>query len=69
MAYQKKPEHILERIIEGKLRKYLDQVCLLNQPFIKDQEKTVRDVINEAIATIGENIVLRRFARLELVEE
>jgi elongation factor Ts len=66
MAYEKKPERVMERIIEGKLRKFQEQVCILSQPFIKDQDKTVQDVINEAIATIGENIILRRFVRLEL---
>jgi elongation factor Ts len=66
MAYENKPEHVMERIIEGKLEKLRKEVCILSQPFIKDQDKTVQDVINEAIATIGENIVLRRFVRLEL---
>jgi elongation factor Ts len=69
IAYQKKPQHIMERIIEGKLEKHIEQVCMLRQPFLKDQDKTVQDVINEAIAALGENIVLRRFAHMELSHE
>jgi elongation factor Ts len=69
LAYEKKPEHVMARILEGKLTKFRDEVCIVNQPFIRDQEKTVQDVINEAIATIGENIVLRRFAHLTLEGE
>jgi len=66
LAEQGKPEHVVEKIIAGKLQKFYEQVCILNQPFIKDQDKTVQDVITEKIAVIGENIVLRRFVRLEL---
>ena len=65
---QKKPEAMVEKIIEGKLGKFFADVCILNQPFIKDQDKVVQDVIKERIAKTGENIVLRRFARLELDE-
>lgn len=68
MADAGKPEHVLERIIEGKLAKFYEETCILKQPYIRDQDKTVQDVINEAIATIGENIVLRRFVHLELDE-
>jgi len=66
LAEQGKPEHVVEKIIAGKLQKFYEQVCILNQPFIKDQDKTIQDVITEKIAVIGENIVLRRFVRLEL---
>jgi len=66
---QKKPEAMLERIIEGKLSKFYADVCILHQPFIKDQEKIVQDVIKERIARTGENIVLRRFVRFELSEQ
>jgi elongation factor Ts len=69
MAHEKKPEQVMEKIIEGKLTKFRDEVCLVSQLFIKDQDKTVQDLINEAIATIGENIVLRRFAYLALEGE
>ncbi|MBC7261742.1 MAG: elongation factor Ts, partial [Chloroflexi bacterium] len=68
MADQNKPEHVLEKIVENKLQKFYAEVCLLSQPFIKDENRTVQDVINEKIAATGENIVLRRFVRLELGE-
>ena len=61
-----KPEGIIERIVEGKLQKYYQEVCLMKQPFIKDDELTVQDVLTETIAKLGENIVVRRFARFEL---
>lgn len=61
-----KPEPIIERIVEGKLQKYCQEVCLMRQPFIKNDELTVQDVLTQAIAKTGENIVVRRFARFEL---
>lgn len=61
-----KPEQVVERIVEGKLQKYYQEVCLMNQSFIKNNDLTVQDVINQAIARLGENIVVRRFARFEL---
>jgi elongation factor Ts len=61
-----KPEEIMERILEGKLKKYYGEVCLLDQPFIRDGEVTVRDLITAKIAKLGENIKVRRFARFEL---
>jgi len=66
MAGQKKPPHIMDQIIEGKLAKFYSENCLLEQPFIRDGEKTVRQLIMEAIATLGENIVVRRFARFDI---
>ncbi len=63
-----KPEHVVERIVEGKLQKYFEDVCLMRQPFIRDDELTVQDVITQMIAKVGENIVVRRFARFELGE-
>jgi elongation factor Ts len=60
-----KPEKIVDRIVEGRIEKYYKEVCLLEQPFIKDPDKTVQDIITEAIARIGENISVRRFARFE----
>jgi elongation factor Ts len=68
MEGEGKPEHILDRIIEGKMRKFYEQVCLLEQPFIKDGDKKVGELVTEMIAALGENIVLRRFARLEVGE-
>lgn len=64
-----KPEHVVERIVEGKLEKLLDEVCLMRQPFIKDDSITVGELIRQAIARLGENIVVRRFARLAVGEE
>ncbi len=63
-----KPESILDRIVEGKLDKFYKQVCIMEQPFVKDEDKTIQDLINEVIAKLGENIVLRRFVRYELGE-
>lgn len=64
-----KPEHILDRIVQGRLEKFYQECCLLEQPFIRDTDKTVKDLITEAVATLGENIVIRRFVRYELGDE
>ncbi|MGB9597623.1 MAG: elongation factor Ts, partial [Candidatus Poribacteria bacterium] len=64
-----KPERVVDKIIEGRLEKFFGNVCLLEQEFIKDPDKTVGSLITEKIATIGENIVVRRFVRYELGEE
>ncbi len=64
-----KSEDVIERIVEGKLRKYYEEVCLLEQPFIKDEGVTVRDLVTSKIAKLGENIKVRRFARFELGED
>jgi len=61
-----KPEPIREKILQGKLAKRFEDICLLDQKFIRDDTKTVRDYLNETIAKIGENIVIRRFSRFEL---
>lgn len=63
-----KPEHIVDKIVEGRLNKYFEEVCLLEQQFIKDPDKTVSELLNEKIAKIGENISIRRFVRFELGE-
>ncbi len=63
-----KPEKIIEKMIEGRIEKYFKENCLLEQPFIKDLEKTVEELIHENIARIGENINVRRFARYEVGE-
>ena len=63
-----KPEQIQEKIIEGKLRKFYEGSCLMNQEYIRDDSRTVADVVNDAIAKLGENIEVRRFARLALGE-
>ncbi|HEX9454864.1 MAG TPA: translation elongation factor Ts [Candidatus Binatia bacterium] len=63
-----KPEKVVDKIIEGKIDKFYSDVCLLEQSFIKDPDKKVQDVVNEAIARLGENIQVRRFARFHLGE-
>lgn len=65
---EEKPEEIMDRILQGKLRKYYQEVCLLEQPFIRDEGMSVRDLITLKIAKLGENIKVRRFARFELGE-
>ena len=61
-----KPEAVRSKIIEGKLLKRYEDICLLNQKFIKDDSRTVQELLNEFIAKIGENIVIRRFVRFEV---
>ncbi len=68
LAAENKPAAMFDKIMEGKLAKFYADVCILKQPFIKDQERTVEDVIKGVIAKTGENIVLRRFVRLALSE-
>ncbi len=63
-----KPEHVIERIVEGRLEKFFSEVVLLEQPFIKDQEMTVGDLVKQHIAKLGENIVVRRFCRFVVGE-
>jgi len=66
---EKKPEKIWDKIIEGKLKKYYEDVCLLDQKFVKNQDVTIGTLISNMIAKTGENIVIRRFARFQLGEE
>ncbi len=61
-----KPENVAEKIMQGKLAKRFEDICLLNQKFIKDDSKTIQEYLTEVIARIGENIVIRRFVRFEL---
>lgn len=68
MADDPKPENIIARVIEGKLGKFYEEKCLLEQPFIKDDSKTVQQLLTEAVAKLGENIVIRRFARFRVGE-
>ena len=63
---QGKPPAALQKIIEGKLEKYYSTVCLLDQPFVKQSEKTVKEILTEKIAKTGENIQVRRFVRYQL---
>ena len=66
---ENKPEKIWDKIIEGKLKKYYEDVCLLNQKFIKETDITVETLINTMIAKTGENIIIRRFIRFQLGED
>lgn len=66
---EKKPEKIWDKIIEGKLKKYYEDVCLVEQKFVKNQDITIGTLISNMIAKTGENIVIRRFARFQLGEE
>lgn len=64
----KKPDHIIEKIVDGKLKKWYAECVLLEQPYVKDDQRTVQDLLTEQIATIGENIRIKRFARFEVGE-
>ena len=64
-----KPEHILDRIVEGRLGKFKDQTVLMRQAYIRDEDLSIQDLLHEKIAAIGENIIIRRFARWQLGEE
>lgn len=61
-----KPEHIIDRIVDGKLEKFYEETCLLEQPFIKDTAMTVKELVQQSNSLLGENIVVRRFARFEV---
>ncbi|MGJ8639292.1 MAG: translation elongation factor Ts [Opitutaceae bacterium] len=61
-----KPEHAIEKIVEGKLNKYLSESCLLEQAFVKNPDQTVQEVLTAMIAKMGENMVIKRFARFQV---
>ena len=63
-----KPEKVVDKIVDGKIERFYSEVCLLEQAFIKDPDKKVAEVVNDAIARLGENIQVRRFARYHLGE-
>jgi elongation factor Ts len=63
-----KPDHISEKIVAGRLEKYYQEVCLLRQPFVKDEDLSIQDLVKRAIAKLGENIIVHRFNRFELGE-
>lgn len=67
-CYQNKPENVIERIIDGKMDKFYQDNCLLEQPFVKDPQKTVKDYLTEMVAKVGENINISRFVRFQLGE-
>ncbi len=64
-----KPEKIAEKIVEGRLKKMYKEICLLDQPFIKEDKQSIQDLLNETIAVLGENIQIGRFSRLALGED
>jgi elongation factor Ts len=68
MREQKKPEAIIEKIAQGKVDKFFKETCLLEQPFVKDDKKSVQEMITEQVSKIGENIQVRRFSRFVLGE-
>lgn len=63
-----RPENVVDKIVTGRLEKFYQEVCLLDQPFIKDLDRSVKDIITEAVARLGENIAVKRFARYQLGE-
>ena len=63
-----KPEHVAIKIVEGRLEKFYEQICLLEQPFIKDPSIKVKDLLNQEISKLGENIKIRRFERFQVGE-
>ncbi len=68
-ANEGKPPHIAEKIVQGRLEKFFQEFCLLEQVYIKDDKKRVQDLVNELVAKMGENVQVRRFARFEVGEE
>ncbi len=64
-----KPENIVEKIVDGKVEKFYSTICLMDQPFIKNPDQTVRDLVNTKIVELGENILVRRFTRYMVGEE
>lgn len=69
MEGQNKPAAVIDKIVVGKLDKFFSEACLLEQPYIRDDKKTIADIVKEAVAKTGENIVVRRFARFRLGQE
>lgn len=69
MANSGKPAQVIERIVEGKLDKWYSEVCLLEQPFIKEPDVAIKDLLTNRIASLGENIKVKRFSRLEIGAE
>lgn len=63
-----KPEHIVDKIIQGRIEKFYQEVCLLDQAYIRDQDKTISDLLNETVSKLGENLIIRRFQRFALGE-
>lgn len=64
-----KPDHVVQKIVDGRLKKYYKEVCLLEQPYIKDDSLTIKDLINELVSVLGEKIEINRFVRMEVGED
>ena len=64
-----KPENIIDKIVEGRLKKYKEEVCLMQQKYIRDDSITIEDLLNQTIGSLGENVIIRRFQRWELGED
>jgi len=67
-ANDKKPAAVIEKMLEGQVKKYYGDICLVHQPYVKDSSKTIKDVVTETVAAIGEKISIRRFIRYEMGE-
>ncbi len=63
-----KPENVIDKIVEGKLKKFFTDNCLMNQPYVKDPDKAISDLLTELIGKIGENITIKRFVRFQIGE-
>lgn len=63
-----KPEHIVEKIVSGRMNKFYEEICLVEQSFVKDDSKKIKDLVTETISVTGENIIIGRFARFEIGE-
>jgi elongation factor Ts len=63
-----KPENVIDKIVEGKLNKFYEESCLLNQPYVRDTDICIADLLNQMIAKIGENISIKRFVRYQIGE-
>lgn len=63
-----KPANVVEKMVEGRIKKFKKEICLLDQPFVKDPDKTVQELVNDQVGTIGEKISIRRFTRYEMGE-
>jgi elongation factor Ts len=63
-----KPENVVDKIVEGKLKKFYEESCLLNQPYVRDTDISIADLLNQMIAKIGENISIKRFVRYQIGE-
>lgn len=67
-AAEGKPANVVEKIVAGRVNKFYEETCLLEQPFVKDEKVKVKDLITDAISALGENVIIRRFVRYELGE-